>query len=126
LASVPVCRPLSPFGLRQGRGGSLSWAEIDESGPSTARGERGLHERELNTAKAVEGASMQPFTRRHFLGSAGAIAALQLLPGCATRRAAAASGLGRASARSDGRADPRRISGECDHARPRQGTPGPG
>jgi uncharacterized protein (DUF885 family) len=35
---------------------------------------------------------MQPFTRRHFLGSAGAIAALQLLPGCATRRAAEASG----------------------------------
>jgi uncharacterized protein (DUF885 family) len=35
---------------------------------------------------------MTPFTRRHFLGSAGAVAALQLLPGCATRRAAAASG----------------------------------
>jgi uncharacterized protein (DUF885 family) len=32
---------------------------------------------------------MQPFTRRHFLGSAGAVAALQLLPGCATRRASA-------------------------------------
>jgi uncharacterized protein (DUF885 family) len=30
---------------------------------------------------------MQPWTRRHFLGSAGAVAALQLLPGCATRRA---------------------------------------
>ncbi|HEX8623395.1 MAG TPA: DUF885 family protein [Allosphingosinicella sp.] len=30
---------------------------------------------------------MQPFTRRHFLGSAGAVAALQLLPGCATRPA---------------------------------------
>ena len=28
---------------------------------------------------------MQPWTRRNFLGSAGAIAALQLLPGCATR-----------------------------------------
>ncbi|MEA3009458.1 MAG: hypothetical protein QOJ91_1150 [Sphingomonadales bacterium] len=32
---------------------------------------------------------MKPFTRRHFLGTAGAVAALQLLPGCATRRAAA-------------------------------------
>jgi uncharacterized protein (DUF885 family) len=30
---------------------------------------------------------MQPWTRRHFLGSAGAVAALQLLPGCAARRA---------------------------------------
>jgi uncharacterized protein (DUF885 family) len=30
---------------------------------------------------------MQPLTRRHFLGSAGAVAALQLLPGCATRAA---------------------------------------
>jgi uncharacterized protein (DUF885 family) len=30
---------------------------------------------------------MQPWTRRHFLGSAGAVAALQLLPGCATRAA---------------------------------------
>jgi uncharacterized protein (DUF885 family) len=30
---------------------------------------------------------MQPWTRRHFLGSAGAVAALQLLPGCATRPA---------------------------------------
>jgi uncharacterized protein (DUF885 family) len=28
---------------------------------------------------------MQPLTRRHFLGSAGAVAALQLLPGCAGR-----------------------------------------
>jgi uncharacterized protein (DUF885 family) len=35
---------------------------------------------------------MQPWTRRHFLGSAGAVAALQLLPGCATRRPAAAGG----------------------------------
>jgi uncharacterized protein (DUF885 family) len=30
---------------------------------------------------------MTPLTRRHFLGTAGAIAALQLLPGCAARRA---------------------------------------
>jgi uncharacterized protein (DUF885 family) len=30
---------------------------------------------------------MQPWTRRHFLGTAGAVAALQLLPGCATRKA---------------------------------------
>jgi uncharacterized protein (DUF885 family) len=30
---------------------------------------------------------MQPLNRRHFLGSAGALAALQLLPGCATRSA---------------------------------------
>jgi uncharacterized protein (DUF885 family) len=30
---------------------------------------------------------MQRWTRRHFLGSAGAVAALQLLPGCATRAA---------------------------------------
>jgi uncharacterized protein (DUF885 family) len=28
---------------------------------------------------------MQPLTRRHFLGSAGAVAALQFLPGCAAR-----------------------------------------
>ncbi len=35
---------------------------------------------------------MQPWTRRHFLGSAGAVAALQLLPGCATRRPATAGG----------------------------------
>jgi uncharacterized protein (DUF885 family) len=35
---------------------------------------------------------MQPWTRRHFLGSAGAVAALQLLPGCNTPRAAAAGG----------------------------------
>jgi uncharacterized protein (DUF885 family) len=35
---------------------------------------------------------MQPLTRRHFLGSAAAVAALPLLPGCATRRAAAAGG----------------------------------
>jgi uncharacterized protein (DUF885 family) len=36
---------------------------------------------------------MQPWTRRHFLGSAAAVAALPLLPGCATRggRAAAPS-----------------------------------
>jgi uncharacterized protein (DUF885 family) len=33
---------------------------------------------------------MQPWTRRHFLGSAAAVAALPLLPGCATRKAAAA------------------------------------
>jgi uncharacterized protein (DUF885 family) len=30
---------------------------------------------------------MQPWTRRHFLGSAAAVAALPLLPGCATRKA---------------------------------------
>jgi uncharacterized protein (DUF885 family) len=35
---------------------------------------------------------MQPWTRRHFLGSAGAVAALQLLPGCAARRASATGG----------------------------------
>ena len=35
---------------------------------------------------------MPPWTRRHFLGSAGAVAALQLLPGCAARRAGAAGG----------------------------------
>jgi uncharacterized protein (DUF885 family) len=35
---------------------------------------------------------MTPFTRRHFLGTAGAVAALQLLPGCATRKAAAGAG----------------------------------
>ncbi|MET1112608.1 MAG: DUF885 family protein, partial [Allosphingosinicella sp.] len=35
---------------------------------------------------------MQPLTRRHFLGSAGALAALQLLPGCAARRGAATGG----------------------------------
>src|SRR3954471_8069757 len=35
---------------------------------------------------------MQAFTRRHFLGSAGAVAALQLLPGCATRAARAGGG----------------------------------
>jgi uncharacterized protein (DUF885 family) len=35
---------------------------------------------------------MQPLTRRHFLGSAGAVAFLQLLPGCATRRAAEGGG----------------------------------
>ena len=35
---------------------------------------------------------MPPLTRRHFLGSAGAVAALQLLPGCAARRAAAGGG----------------------------------
>src|SRR3712207_3981976 len=35
---------------------------------------------------------MQPWTRRHFLGSAGAVAALQLLPGCAARRAAESGG----------------------------------
>jgi len=35
---------------------------------------------------------MQPWTRRHFLGSAGAVAALQLLPGCATRPSAATGG----------------------------------
>ncbi|MGZ8306343.1 MAG: DUF885 domain-containing protein, partial [Allosphingosinicella sp.] len=35
---------------------------------------------------------MPPLTRRHFLGSVGAIAALQLLPGCAARRAAASGG----------------------------------
>src|SRR5918997_2750232 len=29
---------------------------------------------------------MQPLTRRHFLGSAAAVAALPLLPGCATRK----------------------------------------
>ncbi|HEX8261784.1 MAG TPA: DUF885 family protein [Allosphingosinicella sp.] len=34
---------------------------------------------------------MQPLTRRHFLGSAGAVAALQLLPGCATRGASEAA-----------------------------------
>jgi uncharacterized protein (DUF885 family) len=33
---------------------------------------------------------MQPWTRRHFLGTAAAAAALQLLPGCATRRQAQA------------------------------------
>jgi uncharacterized protein (DUF885 family) len=32
---------------------------------------------------------MQPWTRRHFLGSAAAVAALPLLPGCATRKAGA-------------------------------------
>jgi hypothetical protein len=30
---------------------------------------------------------MQPWTRRHFLGSAAAVAALPLLPGCAARKA---------------------------------------
>ncbi|HEX8061930.1 MAG TPA: DUF885 family protein, partial [Allosphingosinicella sp.] len=35
---------------------------------------------------------MQPWTRRHFLGSAGAVVALQLLPGCATKPVAAAGG----------------------------------
>jgi uncharacterized protein (DUF885 family) len=35
---------------------------------------------------------MQPWTRRHFLGTAGAVAALQLLPGCATRRPAGSGG----------------------------------
>jgi uncharacterized protein (DUF885 family) len=35
---------------------------------------------------------MPPLTRRHFLGTAGAIAALQLLPGCATRRATLTEG----------------------------------
>ena len=35
---------------------------------------------------------MTPLTRRHFLGSAGAVAALQLLPGCATRRSQAGGG----------------------------------
>ncbi|HYW16177.1 MAG TPA: DUF885 family protein [Allosphingosinicella sp.] len=35
---------------------------------------------------------MQPLTRRHFLGTAGAVAALQLLPGCATKRPAASGG----------------------------------
>ncbi|MFL6845777.1 MAG: DUF885 domain-containing protein [Allosphingosinicella sp.] len=33
---------------------------------------------------------MQPWTRRHFLGSAGALAALQLLPGCAKQAAESA------------------------------------
>ncbi|MEA3053257.1 MAG: hypothetical protein QOG72_2160 [Sphingomonadales bacterium] len=37
---------------------------------------------------------MQPWTRRHFLGSAGAVAALQLLPGCATRRASQSGSVG--------------------------------
>jgi len=36
---------------------------------------------------------MQPLTRRHFLGSAGAVAALQLLPGCATRAAREGGGV---------------------------------
>lgn len=36
---------------------------------------------------------MQPLTRRHFLGSAGALAALPLLPGCATRAAREAPAL---------------------------------
>jgi uncharacterized protein (DUF885 family) len=35
---------------------------------------------------------MTPLTRRHFLGTAGAVAALQLLPGCATRKSAAGAG----------------------------------
>lgn len=35
---------------------------------------------------------MLPWTRRHFLGSAGAVVALQLLPGCAARRATATEG----------------------------------
>jgi uncharacterized protein (DUF885 family) len=35
---------------------------------------------------------MHPIDRRQFLGSAGAVAALQLLPGCATGRGAAAGG----------------------------------
>jgi len=35
---------------------------------------------------------MQPWTRRHFLGSAGAVAVLPLLPGCAARQAAATDG----------------------------------
>jgi uncharacterized protein (DUF885 family) len=38
---------------------------------------------------------MQPWTRRHFLGSAGAVAALQLLPGCA-KQAAESAGSNRA------------------------------
>jgi uncharacterized protein (DUF885 family) len=36
---------------------------------------------------------MQPWTRRHFLGSAAAVAALPLLPGCATRKARESSSL---------------------------------
>ncbi|HEX8513865.1 MAG TPA: DUF885 family protein [Allosphingosinicella sp.] len=36
---------------------------------------------------------MQPWTRRHFLGSAAAVAALPLLPGCAARKAAGSSPL---------------------------------
>jgi uncharacterized protein (DUF885 family) len=35
---------------------------------------------------------MQPWTRRHFLGSAAAVAALPLLSGCATRKAGAGGG----------------------------------
>ncbi|HEU0100125.1 MAG TPA: DUF885 family protein [Allosphingosinicella sp.] len=35
---------------------------------------------------------MQPFTRRHFLGTAGAVAALRLLPGCAARQASQSEG----------------------------------
>jgi uncharacterized protein (DUF885 family) len=35
---------------------------------------------------------MTPLTRRHFLGTAGAVAALQLLPGCAARRVAESGG----------------------------------